>query len=219
MSGMVWLLTTQDEDERGCATQDRRDHLPDPGSIAKYADAFSGILERAGCSVANQVLLSSRLANWHKMQDCIRLAGTVESMHSCQQIVGCSECCLVKTYAWCSQMKAGRPMSSLPLHVGFPVREVVEWYLRGIDSQDLILSIKLPTGIYYKLKECCYDLGLPSKTADNTVDASCEVPEADEKSSSKPPSAVPPAGLQRSRARTCMDATGGEVGTQYCLIK
>lgn len=31
------------------ATQDRRDHLPDPGSIAKYADAFSGILERAGC--------------------------------------------------------------------------------------------------------------------------------------------------------------------------
>lgn len=56
------------------------------------------------------------------------------------------------------------------------------------------------------------DLGPPSKTADNTVDASCEVPEADEKSSSKPPSAVPPAGLQRSRTRTCMDATGGEVG-------
>lgn len=51
-------------------------------------------------------------------------------------------------------------MSSLPLHVGFPVREVVEWYLRGIDSQDLILSIKLPTGIYYKLKECCYGMSM-----------------------------------------------------------
>lgn len=81
--------------------------------------------------------------------------GTLDSTLTCQQVVGCSECYLVKTYAWCSQMKAARPMSSSSLQVRTSGPEVVLWYLRGIDFQDLILSTKLPTCINYLLEQYC----------------------------------------------------------------